>query len=94
MLCIENIKKLWYEVGSGIITGLPRQTLKNIAKDIIYLKSILASMAGIVPFIYHLNTPIENTKDNFFELSLKAMAIVRLLMPVLIYSRQQQWKHS
>ncbi|OEG69404.1 hypothetical protein ATZ36_09755, partial [Candidatus Endomicrobiellum trichonymphae] len=81
MLCIENIKKLGYEVGSGIIAGLPGQTLESIAKDIIYLKSIPADMAGIGPFIYHPDTPIENTKGNFFELSLKIMAIVRLLMP-------------
>jgi biotin synthase len=81
MLCIKNIKKLGYEVGSGIIAGLPRQTLESIAKDIIYLKSISVDMAGIGPFIYNPDTPIENTKDNFFELSLKIMAIVRLLMP-------------
>jgi biotin synthase len=80
-LCIENIKKLGYEIGSGIIVGLPRQTLKSIAKDIVYLKSIPIDMAGIGPFIYHPNTPIENTKSNFFELSLKIMAIIRLLMP-------------
>ncbi|OEG69427.1 [FeFe] hydrogenase H-cluster radical SAM maturase HydE, partial [Candidatus Endomicrobiellum trichonymphae] len=57
MLCIENIKKLGYEVGSGIIAGLPGQTLESIAKDIIYLKSIPADMAGIGPFIYHPDTP-------------------------------------
>ncbi len=38
-------------------------------------------MAGIGPFVYHPDTPIENTKDNFFELALKTMGIVRLLMP-------------
>jgi biotin synthase len=55
--------------------------LKSIAKDIIYLKSIPVDMAGIGPFIYHPNTPIESTRDNFFDLSLRIMAILRLLMP-------------
>jgi biotin synthase len=81
MQCIENIKRLGYEVGSGIIAGLPGQTTKSIAKDIIYLKSIPVDMAGIGPFIYHPATPIENIKGDFFELSLKVMAILRLLMP-------------
>jgi biotin synthase len=81
MQCIENIKKLGYEVGSGIIAGLPGQTLESIAKDIIYLKSIPVDMAGTGPFIYNPDTPIENTKGNFFELSLKITAIMRLLMP-------------
>jgi len=81
MQCLENIKKLGYETGSGIIVGLPGQTLKSIAKDIMYLKSIPIDMAGIGPFIYNPSTPIESTKENFFELSLKVMAIIRLLMP-------------
>jgi biotin synthase len=81
MQCLENIKNLGYEVGSGIIAGLPGQTLESIAKDIIYLKSIPVDMAGIGPFIYHPNTPIEKSERNFFELSLKIMAILRLLMP-------------
>ncbi|MCA6085818.1 [FeFe] hydrogenase H-cluster radical SAM maturase HydE [Candidatus Endomicrobiellum agilis] len=81
MICLDNIKKLGYEVGSGIIVGLPGQTLESIAKDIIYLKSIHVDMAGIGPFIYHPNTPIEKPEGNPFELSLKVMAILRLLMP-------------
>ncbi|GHT60579.1 [FeFe] hydrogenase H-cluster radical SAM maturase HydE [Endomicrobiia bacterium] len=81
MQCIEDIKQLGYEVGSGIIAGLPGQTLKSIARDITYLKSIPVDMAGIGPFIYHPNTPAENIKGNFFELSLKVMAVLRLLMP-------------
>jgi biotin synthase len=81
MMCLENIKKLGYEVGSGIMVGLPEQTLESIAKDILYLKSIPVDMAGIGPFIYHPNTPIERPKGSAFELSLKVMAILRLLMP-------------
>ncbi|MCA6071645.1 MAG: [FeFe] hydrogenase H-cluster radical SAM maturase HydE [Endomicrobium sp.] len=81
MRCIENIKKLGYEVGSGIIAGLPGQTLESIAKDIIYLKSIPVDMAGIGPFIYHSNTPIENIEGDFFNLSLKIMAVLRLILP-------------
>jgi biotin synthase len=81
MMCLENIKKLGYEVGSGIIVGLPGQTLKSIAEDILYLKSIPVDMAGIGPFIYHPHTPIEKPEGSPFELSLKVMAILRLLMP-------------
>jgi biotin synthase len=94
MQCLENIKTLGYEVGSGIIVGLPQQTLKSIAKDILYLRSIPVDMAGIGPFIYNPNTPIYDdaeseklktqaaaTSKMNFELSLKVMAILRLLMP-------------
>jgi biotin synthase len=89
--CLMNLKKLGYEVGSGIIVGLPGQTIESIAKDVLYLKSIPVDMAGIGPYIYNPNTPmkdnIENGKLsarielNNFELSLKVMAVLRLLMP-------------
>jgi biotin synthase len=81
MQCIENIKNLGYEIGSGIMVGLPGQTLESIAKDIVYLKFIPVDMAGIGPFIYHPDTPIEKSECNSFDLSLKVMAILRLLMP-------------
>ncbi|MDR2395914.1 MAG: [FeFe] hydrogenase H-cluster radical SAM maturase HydE [Endomicrobium sp.] len=85
MQCLENIKKIGFEVGSGIMVGLPWQTLESIAKDIIYLKSIPVAMAGIGPFIYNPDTSISHlekiNKNNHFDLSLKVMAILRLIMP-------------
>jgi biotin synthase len=84
MICLENIKKLGFEVGSGIMVGLPGQTFESIAKDIMYLKSIPVDMAGIGPFIYNPDTSLQiksiNQYDNF-DLSLKVMAILRLIMP-------------
>jgi len=82
--CLKNIKKLGYETGSGILVGLPGQTLESIAKDILYLKSIPVDMAGIGPFIYNPNTPIDKnfeSGEKIFELALRVMAILRLLMP-------------
>jgi biotin synthase len=83
--CIKNIKKLGYEIGSGIIVGLPGQTLESIVEDIIYMQSIPVDMAGIGPFIYNPNTPItcppKKNNNTHFELSLKIIAILRILMP-------------
>ncbi|MDR3124876.1 MAG: [FeFe] hydrogenase H-cluster radical SAM maturase HydE [Endomicrobium sp.] len=84
MICLGNIKKLGFEVGSGIMVGLPGQTFESIAKDIVYLKSIPVDMAGIGPFIYNPDTFLQfksiHQYDNF-DLSLKVMAILRLIMP-------------
>ncbi|MDR0956829.1 MAG: [FeFe] hydrogenase H-cluster radical SAM maturase HydE [Endomicrobium sp.] len=83
--CIKNIKKLGYETGSGIIVGLPGQTLESIVEDIIYMQSIPVDMVGIGPFIYNPNTPItcppKNNNNTYFELSLKIIAILRILIP-------------
>ena len=36
--CLRDLKELGYEVGTGILVGLPEQTLHSIAKDILFFK--------------------------------------------------------
>ena len=79
--CLMMIKELGYELGSGIMVGLPGQTIESIANDLLYLKSIGVDMAGIGPFIPHSQTPLANEKGGTLELGLRTMAVMRLLMP-------------
>ncbi|MDD3593200.1 MAG: [FeFe] hydrogenase H-cluster radical SAM maturase HydE [Candidatus Gastranaerophilales bacterium] len=81
--CLKNLKSLGYEVGSGCLVGLPEQTLSSLADDIFFFKNNDFDMIGIGPFIPNPNTPLagfEGQYDNF-TLSLKVMAITRLLLP-------------
>ena len=83
--CLEDLRKLGYEVGTGCLVGLPEQTLESLADDILFFKKINADMIGIGPFIPNENTPLKNakggTKSENFEMALKVMAITRLLCP-------------
>lgn len=79
--CLLNLGKLGYEVGSGIMVGLPGQTLESIADDLLFLKDINIDMAGIGPFIPHPDTPLKDEEGRAFQLSLRTMAIMRLLLP-------------
>jgi biotin synthase len=79
--CLEDLKKLGFEVGSGCMVGLPDQTLESLAEDILFFKEIGADMIGIGPFIPSENTPLKDEKGGEFYLSLKVMAITRLLLP-------------
>lgn len=79
--CLINLGKLGYEVGSGIMVGLPGQTLESIADDLLFLQDMQIDMAGIGPFIPHPDTPLKDEKGRAFELSLRTMAIMRLLLP-------------
>ena len=81
MNCIKNLGDLGYEVGTGILVGLPGQTLESIAKDILFFKEINADMIGIGPFIPNEDTPLKNADGGTLDLSLKVMAITRLLLP-------------
>jgi len=79
--CLRDLKELGFEVGSGCLVGLPGQTLESLADDILFFKEIDADMIGVGPFIPNPDTPLKDQQGGAFELSLKVMAIVRLLMP-------------
>ena len=80
--CLHNLKELGYEVGSGSLVGLPGQTLESLANDLLFFKDLPVDMAGIGPFIPHPHTPLKDeTTRGHFELSLKMMALMRLLLP-------------
>lgn len=79
--CLKNLKKLGYETGSGFMVGLPGQTFETIANDILLLKEIGCEMAGIGPFIPHPKTPLKSEKQGSAELTQRALALTRILLP-------------
>lgn len=79
--CLIAIRELGYELGSGIMVGLPGQTIESIADDLLFLKEIGVDMAGIGPFIPNPDTPLANEKGGSLDLSLRTMAIMRILLP-------------
>ncbi len=79
--CLLMIRELGYELGSGIMVGLPGQSIESIAADLLFLKDLRIDMAGIGPFIPHPQTPLAKEKGGTLELSLRTMAVMRLLLP-------------
>lgn len=80
------LKDLGYQVGSGIMVGLPFQTIEHIADDLIFLRDIDCDMIGLGPFIEHSNTPLYNEraqlmpKQDRFNLALNCIAVLRIMM--------------
>lgn len=79
--CLRNIHDLGYETGSGFMVGLPGQTLETIADDLLLLKELNCKMAGIGPFIPHPDTPLRDAEAGSPELTKRAVALTRLLIP-------------
>jgi biotin synthase len=79
--CLEDIKTLGYEVGTGSLVGLPNQTIESLADDILFFKKLGADMVGIGPFIPHPQTPLADADTGNFEIALKVMALTRLILP-------------
>lgn len=81
------LKETGYQVGSGVMIGLPFQTIEDLADDLLFLKNTDIDMCGMGPYIEHENTPLIQykhllkPKEERFELALKMIAVLRLLMP-------------
>ncbi|MDD5505432.1 MAG: [FeFe] hydrogenase H-cluster radical SAM maturase HydE [Candidatus Omnitrophica bacterium] len=77
--CLQVLKKLGYQVGSGNIIGLPGQSLKTIAHDIIFFKRGDFDMVGIGPFIPHQDTALAGQGKGDVGLTLKTIALTRIV---------------
>lgn len=79
--CIKNLIAAGYQTGMGMMVGAPRQTIQHLAEDIALIASLRPQMVGIGPFIPHPATPFAEHIAGDIELTLNAIAIVRLLLP-------------
>ncbi len=84
---LAALRRAGYQVGSGIMIGLPFQTVENLADDLLFLKKLDVDMVGMGPYLEHEQTPLYAVKDTLwpeaerFDMALKMIAILRLMMP-------------
>ncbi len=89
---LRQLKQLGYEVGSGIMVGLPGQTYESVARDIDLFRELDLDMIGIGPFIPHPQTPLgtgelkpviepDEQVPNTELIVYKAVALTRLVRP-------------
>ena len=79
--CLNDLKTLGFEVGTGCLVGLPHQSDESLARDILFFKNIDADMIGLGPFIPSPQTPLQNENGGTLIKALKVMALTRLLLP-------------
>ena len=79
--CLELLRKLGYEIGSGIMVGLPGETLENLALAIQQLAMMKLHMIGLGPFIVHPQTPLASESNGDLNLAYRTLALTRLLNP-------------
>jgi biotin synthase len=57
---ISELQQLGYEVGSGVMIGIPGQTYTSLAKDILKFAELDLDMIGVGPYIPDPNTILGN----------------------------------
>ncbi|MCK5675391.1 MAG: [FeFe] hydrogenase H-cluster radical SAM maturase HydE [Verrucomicrobia bacterium] len=86
--CLAALRRTGYQVGTGVMMGLPGQTMEDLANDILFLKEIDIDMVGMGPYIPHSDTPMgqdippytDEQKKAALELGLKMIAVTRIVL--------------
>jgi len=91
---LRQLGELGYEVGSGIMVGIPGQTWEILARDIEAFRALDLDMVGIGPFIPSERTPLGGALAEDLRLqagdqqvppdelhTLKVLALTRLVCP-------------
>jgi biotin synthase len=83
---LQNIRKAGFQLGTGVMIGLPHQTIENLADDLLFLKALDVDMVGMGPYIEHFETPLIETQNVLIalqerlDLTFKMIATLRILM--------------
>lgn len=83
--CLIFLRDTGYQVGTGVMAGLPGQTCLDLARDILFFRDMDIDMVGMGPYIMHPDTPLAASaervcgKDNAV-LGLNMIACTRLLL--------------
>jgi len=86
LIALQKLRKIGYQVGSGVMIGLPNQSIEDLANDLLSLQELDVDMVGMGPFIEHSDTPLYAYKDGIppkderLRRSLLMVATLRILM--------------
>lgn len=81
--CLRTLRKVGYQVGTGVMIGLPFQTYEDLIEDIRFFEREDIDMVGMGPYVPHQDTPLVPTghdPEENFRLGLVMIALTRLVL--------------
>ena len=82
--CIRMLKRLGYVTGSGVMIGLPGQTIDDLAHDIVFYGDENLDMVGMGPYVAHPDSLMPDSRYKLpttnYQLSLRMIALARLYL--------------
>lgn len=79
--CLQDLKDIGYQTGTGIMVGSPGQMVEHIIEDILFIERLRPEMIGIGPFLPHHDTPFAEYPGGTVEQTLLLLSIFRLMHP-------------
>lgn len=87
MQALHDLRATGWQVGTGVMIGLPFQTVGDLADDLLFMRDFDIDMCGMGPYIVSEGTPLAAHAGELqpeqwrMEMTLKMIAVLRLLMP-------------
>jgi biotin synthase len=89
---LRLLRRLGYEVGSGVMIGIPGQTYEDLANDLELFRDLDLDMIGVGPFLPHPDTPLGQAGGGHADagaeqapnselMTYKMVALARLMCP-------------
>lgn len=84
---LHCLRKLDYQVGTGVMIGLPFQTIEDLANDLLFMYDFKVDMVGMGPYLEHPDTPLYKYRSSLMSqgdrmrLCLRMISILRIMMP-------------
>ena len=89
--CLAALRAIGYQVGTGVMIGLPGQTEADLVNDILFYEKMGVAMVGMGPYVVHTDTPMgqdvlrqgldtPEERERRFTLTLKMIAATRLYL--------------
>jgi biotin synthase len=85
LTALRHLQETGYQVGTGVMIGLPGQSLAMLAADVLFFRDFSIDMIGMGPYINHKDTPMTGQAPPemrpVFQMALKMIAVTRLVCP-------------
>ena len=85
--CLRSLRRCGYQVGTGVMSGLPGQTADDLAADIEFFAAEDVDMIGMGPYVPHADTPLgkdaewtPEVRRARLEIGLRMIAATRLYL--------------
>ena len=75
------LRELGYKIGTGIICGLPKQTIDDLVDDILFMKHLKPDMASISRFLPNRQSHFAYKPVGNADLSLNFLSLLRIELP-------------
>lgn len=85
---LGDLRDAGYQVGTGVMIGLPGQTVEMLARDLLFMRAADIDMCGMGPYVESAATPLARDAGAEipplrwrYDMALKMVAALRILMP-------------